>query len=230
MKYLNRSTPKYGGGMPATVNAQTARSLQPARVILIVFLVCEHLPMSGGRALLMRKRHPDNPTSGGTHVPVRIIRTAGVALLAVTLFALVGIGSTSAQEGPAAVQPPPSACPVPIENVQNGVDVCVDRGDGSVYQVGDPITICVTANIPQPAIFPPPPPPTIRVVNSVNGGPEQLIFETAMASGQECLTATIVPPTGQEVIRADAIGNDGRIFATDAVSYTSTGGFPVPQD
>jgi hypothetical protein len=149
-----------------------------------------------------------------------VIRVSGAALLAVTALVVVGSMPAAAQE-PTAVEPVPS-CPVPVENVQTGLDVCVDRGEGSIYREGESITICVTANLPVIAIYPPPPPPTIQVMGSVNGSPEQLIFETAMHSGQQCITSTIVPPTGQETIRAIAIGDNGQVTYTDQTNFWST--------
>ncbi len=148
-------------------------------------------------------------------------RFSGVlaAGLLVVLVATVAGATTAAAQSPQAV----SGCPVPVENADNGVEVCVDRGEGAVYQAGDPITICVTANIPVILIFPPPPPPAIRVLSSTNGGPEQLLFQVAMQSGQECRTFTIVPPYGQELIRAEAVGSDGRAFASDSTTFVSVG-------
>jgi hypothetical protein len=114
-----------------------------------------------------------------------------------------------------------SACPVPLDQVDQGVAVCVNRGEGSVYRRGEAITVCVSANIPQILIFPPPPPPVIRVSNSTNGGPETVIFEKAFASGQECFTGIIEAPTGLEVVKAEAVATDGRVFATSTMTFTS---------
>lgn len=150
-------------------------------------------------------------------VGAAIAAAFGLAMLAV---ALPGTASAQTDPQPQAV----SVCPLPPESVGSSLDVCVDRGDGSTYHLGDPITICVTANIPQIAIFPPPPAPTIRLTSSVNGGPGVVILQEQFASGQRCLSRTIVPPTGQETILAQAIGQDGRAFASDVASYHSTGG------
>jgi hypothetical protein len=120
---------------------------------------------------------------------------------------------------PAQAQAP--ACPVPLDQVSQGVAVCVDRGEGSVYRQGEAIEVCVSANIPQILIFPPPPPPIIRVSNSTDGGPESVIFEQAFASGQECFTGVIEAPTGQEVVKAEAVSRDGRAFASSTVTFTS---------
>jgi hypothetical protein len=148
----------------------------------------------------------------------RVLALAGV--LAALGVLLAGATTANAQQpGPTAVGP---FCPPASETVQ-GVDVCVDRGDGSTYRVGDPITICVTANIPQIAIFPPPPPPTVRLVSSTNGGPELVLFEGAFASGQRCFTYQIVPPTGTELMRVDVIDQNGRVFDSDVVTFFSVG-------
>lgn len=106
----------------------------------------------------------------------------------------------------------------PQAQALNGVAVCVDRGPGALYTEGDPITICVTVNIPQIAIFPPPSPPLIRVTNRVNNGPPVTLIETATASGQRCIQATIAAPFGSETIRAEAVGSPA---ISDSVSYQS---------
>jgi hypothetical protein len=149
-----------------------------------------------------------------------ITRAVGVGLTVVAFMAVVAAAPAAAQD-PTAVEPVPS-CPVPVEAVQTGLEVCVDRGEGSVYREGEPNTICVTANLPVIAIFPPPPPSMIQVTNSVNGGSEQLVFETAMHSGQQCITSTIVPPTGQETVRAVAIGDNGQVTYSDETHFWST--------
>src|SRR5882724_8571433 len=70
----------------------------------------------------------------------------------------------------AAIEPatgaPPSAAPAiiapdcPVSSAQlstsGGLAVCVDRGEGSTYTEGDRISVCASANIPMPAIYPPP--------------------------------------------------------------------------
>jgi hypothetical protein len=127
---------------------------------------------------------------------------------------------------PAAAQDQPGTqavilCPIPVGEALNGVDVCVDRGDGAVYYEGDPITICATWNIPQIAIFPPPPPPTIRVTDSVNGSTGRLLFEESSPSGQRCVSGAIGAPFGSETSLGEAIATDGRVFATDTATFTS---------
>ena len=139
----------------------------------------------------------------------------GVPIVAAMVFlAASAPGSASAQQAQAV-----SNCPPP--EALHGVEVCVDRGPGSVYYEGDPITICFTVNVPVIAIYPPPPPPLVRVTNSVSGGPPQVIYEEYMQSGQRCLNRTIVPPLGHEVIRAEVIGRDGRLIGSDQTTYTS---------
>jgi hypothetical protein len=139
-------------------------------------------------------------------------------LAALALAAALG---WAAAGGGQPVTAQPAACPVPLEAVDQGVAVCVDRGEGSVYREGEAIEICVSANIPQILIFPPPPPPIIRVSNATNGGPATVIFEQAFASGQECFDGVIVAPTGQEVITAEAVSRDGRVFAGSTVTFLS---------
>ena len=84
------------------------------------------------------------------------------------------------------------------------------------------ITVCVSANIPQIMIYPPPPPPTVRVENVLPDGSTRLLIETQMASGQQCSTGTIEAPFGQETIRAQALGQDGKPFQEDTVTITTT--------
>ena len=147
-----------------------------------------------------------------------MVRRFGWALAAPLVLALVLLAA--AVPAPAAAQSQ-AVAPCPVPEALNGVEVCVDRGDGAVYFEGDPITICVTVNIPQIAIYPPPPPPLVRVTNSVNGGPPRVLFEERMASGQRCIHGVISPPFGVEVIRAEVIGQDGRLIASDTATYVS---------
>ena len=129
-----------------------------------------------------------------------------------------------------------ASCPAP--EAITGVEVCVDREGGLAFQ-GEVIMICVTVNIPQIAIFPPPPAPLVHVTNSVNGDLPRVLFEEHMSSGQRCVQPVIGPPFGVEVIRADVIGQDGRLIASDTATFTSApradaqpgpqpaGGFPA---
>ena len=142
--------------------------------------------------------------------------------IVVVLFVavLVGLGAsiwlverTSAAIG--------SVCPVPTGEVSGGIKVCADRGDGATYAAGDLITVCVSANIPQIAIYPPPPPPTIRVENVSADGTARPLIEARTTSGQHCATGRIVEPFGQETIRAQAIGADGKPFQEDSITITT---------
>jgi len=142
-------------------------------------------------------------------------------LVIVTLFAgILGLGLGAGRPAPvsAAIG---AICPVPTSQVDHGIEVCADRGDGSTYTAGDRITICVSVNIPQIAIYPPPPPPTIRVENVAADGSAQLLIEARMASGQQCMSGTAVAPFGQETIRARAISADGKVFQEDTVTITT---------
>jgi hypothetical protein len=151
------------------------------------------------------------------------------AVVAALSLLVIGVSSAGAQPGPAAVAP---ACPPPEPAPTEWIDICIDRGEGATYQMGDAITMCVTAYIPQPATAAPPSPeptagppmplPLVRVVNTVNAGPERVVFEEAFAGGQRCLTLEIVPPTGSELLRVDVIDQlDGRLIATDQVWFRS---------
>ena len=112
-------------------------------------------------------------------------------------------------------------CPVPTSQVSQGIELCTDRGDASTYQAGDRITVCVSVNIPQIMIFPPPPPPTIRVEDLAADGSSKLLIEAQMASGQQCVAGTIVEPLGKETIRAQALGQDGKVFQEKSISVTT---------
>jgi hypothetical protein len=150
------------------------------------------------------------------------------AVVAALSLIVIGVSSAGAQPGPATGAPP---CPPPGSAPTEWIDICIDRGDGATYRVGEPIVACVTAYVPQPATAGPPrqpaidspmPLPLVRVVNVVDGGPERVVFEEAFAGGRRCLALEIVPPTGDEILRVDVVDQlDGRLIATDQVSFTS---------
>jgi hypothetical protein len=154
-----------------------------------------------------------------------------VAVVAALSLLFIGVSSAGAQPGPAAVVP---ACPPSEVPPTEWIDICIDRGEGATYRVGEPIVACVTAYVPQPATAGPPrqpasdspmPLPLVRVVNVVDGGPERVVFEEAFAGGRRCLTLSIVPPTGSEILRVDVVDQlDGRLIATDQALFTSVGG------
>jgi hypothetical protein len=163
---------------------------------------------------------------------IHITRLRPVATVVAALSLLViEVSSAAAQPGPTAVAPP---CPPADDAPTEWIDLCIDRGEDATYQLGDPITVCVTAYIPQPATAAPPsqtgtaspmPLPMVQVVNSVNGGPERVIFEEAFAGGQRCLDLSIGTPTGSEYLRVDVVDQqNGRLIATDEVWFTSAGG------
>jgi hypothetical protein len=93
-------------------------------------------------------------------------------------------------------------------------------GDGAAYLEGDRITVCVAANVPTIAIYPPPPPPTIRVESMVDGS-SRVFLEDRFTDGQRCLSGIIVPPFGQETVRAQAIRADGTSFLEDSVAFAT---------
>ena len=139
-----------------------------------------------------------------------------------TLAALVAAAiSFAAPSRPVAAQDAQviAACPVPPPYVSDGVDVCVDRGEGALYLEGDPIRVCVTVNVPVIAIFPPPPPPLVRLTDYVNGEPLRVLLEERFNGSERCIDGYIAPPFGRETIVAEVIGPDGRTFAEDRVTF-----------
>lgn len=150
---------------------------------------------------------------------VRLGRLVG---LLTALAVVVSVGGFAAAAQPRIAEAAIGAvCPVPTGEVPNGIKVCTDRGDGATYTDGDRITVCVSASIPQIAIFPPPPPPTIRVENIAADGATRLLIDARMASGQQCVAGTVVAPFGEETVRAQALGSDGRVFQADSVRFTT---------
>jgi hypothetical protein len=156
------------------------------------------------------------------------------AVGAASSLLVIGVSSAGAQPAPAADVPicPPDLAPT------DWIDICIDRGDGASYRVGDPIVACMTAHVPQPATAGPPrqptddsltPLPLVRVAKVVDGGPERVVFEEAFAGGRRCLTLSIVPPTGSDLLRVDVVDQlDGRLIASDRVLFTSVGDEAVP--
>jgi hypothetical protein len=140
------------------------------------------------------------------------------SVLVAALGAGTTIGVMAAPPAEAAIGP---VCPVPPGQVGKGIDVCVDRGDNATYQAGDLITVCVSANIPQIMIYPPPPPPTIRVETLPPDGSSRILIDFQAASGEQCATGSIVEPLGQETIRGQALGQDGKVFQEDVVTITT---------
>jgi hypothetical protein len=152
-------------------------------------------------------------------VRAALLAAFGASFLAVS--ALLGVASgLFAAPTPAAAAIGP-VCPAPTSQVGGGLDVCVDRGDDATYPEGSPITVCVSANIPQIAIFPAPPPPTIRVESVLEDGTTQLLMEAKMASGQQCVSGSVVEPFGEETVRAQALGQDGTVFQEDTAHFTT---------
>lgn len=149
----------------------------------------------------------------------RSLRYLAVAVL-ITAVPLA-MAANSVIDPPTAEAAIGAVCPVPTAEVPNGIKVCTDRGEGATYTAGDRITVCVSASIPQIAIFPPPPPPTIRVENVAADGSARLLIEVRMASGQQCAAGTVVEPFGEETVRAQAIGSDGKVFQEDTVRFTT---------
>jgi hypothetical protein len=152
---------------------------------------------------------------------------AGFAVLAL-LVALRPAPAFAAVEPATGAPPRPSPgiiapdCPVSSDQLgtSGGLAICVDRGEGSTYTEGDQITVCASANIPQPAIYPPPPAPTIRV-ESIVGDTTRRLLEAQFAQGNRCLTGTIAAPFGQEAVRVQALRPDETAFLTDTVEFAT---------
>lgn len=153
------------------------------------------------------------------------MRLYATSLATVLGIVVATLAAPAARPAAAQEQPGTQAVVVcPAEEAPNGIDVCVDRGDGAVYREGDAIAVCATWNIPAILIFPPPPAPTIRVTDSVDGGPPRLLFEEQSFSGQQCITGIIGAPFGAETVRGDVIGADGNLIASDTATFASVPG------
>jgi hypothetical protein len=145
-----------------------------------------------------------------------LVLSAFAALVAVAV-SFVGASRPAAAQDTQGI----AACPVPPPHVANGVDVCVDRGDGALYHEGDPIRICVTVNVPVIAIFPPPPPPLVRVTEYVNGQYVRVLIEEHFNGRERCIDGYVTAPFGTETVVAEVIGADGRPFATGQVTFVT---------
>lgn len=149
------------------------------------------------------------------------------AMLAVIRPDLAWAAIEPASGAPPSVSPPSASpaiiapdCPVGADQLSasGGLAVCVDRGEGATYLAGDHITVCVSANIPTIAIYPPPP-PTVRVESMVGDGSSRVLLEDHFTEGNRCLTGIIAPPFGHEAVRARAIRADGTSFLEDTVAF-----------
>lgn len=106
------------------------------------------------------------------------------------------------------------------------ISVSVDRGNGSTYNAGDPITVCVSLNLGGPNIFQASSYP-VRLTDMVAGNAPVTLLNTQLsATGQRCLTTRVGPPYGSETITgqvSDPI--NGGVIGTASAFFTSVGQF-----
>jgi hypothetical protein len=116
--------------------------------------------------------------------------------------------------------PPPAARPVPTPAAaaapqRSEVTITLDRGPGATYRVGDAIRMCLAVNQPSLVRL------TYRVAASgTTDAWEGLIGEGQIAD-RWCSETVLSQALGRETLRADVLGADGQVVATDAVSYLS---------
>jgi hypothetical protein len=147
-------------------------------------------------------------------------------VVAALLTSALGVAPPSARAQEAAAAS--ASCPVPLDQLGSrpstagsNVAVCVDRGPGTVYVEGEPITLCVTVSVPTIMIFPPPPPPAVRVTNSTNGGSERIVLRDQFNGDYRCISGAIAAPLGQDVFAAQVLDANDAPMAQDVVQITT---------
>jgi hypothetical protein len=114
---------------------------------------------------------------------------------------------------PAAVRPAPAAAGATLPRPE--VSITVDRGPGASYAVGDPITLCVAVNRTS----------VVRLVYRIAAAATTDAWEGQLGEGQIadrwCSETVVRQALGRETLRADLLGADGQVVASDAVSYRS---------
>jgi hypothetical protein len=88
------------------------------------------------------------------------------------------------------------------------ITVSVDRGEGAIYYVDEPITVCVTVSQPG----------HVRLTDTVSGATAPGVREWYV-QGQSCFTAPIDPPLGDEVLVAELLGPSRRPLASARTRY-----------
>lgn len=91
------------------------------------------------------------------------------------------------------------------------VDIWVDRGEGSVYYVGDSIQACYSVSR---SIY-------VRIYDCPAGEACEVILEGTDDGTGGCINGTVTPPTGWETLRIEAIEN-GQIVAQDETYFYVT--------
>jgi len=127
---------------------------------------------------------------------------------------LAPAGDAATPAAPPAARPvlTPAAAAAPP---RSEVTITLDRGPGATYRVGDAIRMCLAVNQPSLVRL------TYRVAASgTTDAWEGLIGEGQIAD-RWCSETVLSQALGRETLRADVLGADGQVVATDAVSYLS---------
>ncbi len=125
-----------------------------------------------------------------------------------------------AGDGMSSADPPPAArpMPTPVPGAAPGrpeVTITVDRGPGAAYQVGDPIRMCVAVNQPSVVRL------TYRVAASATADAWEGLVGEGRIADRWCSETVLRQALGRETLRADLLGADGQVAASDSVSYLS---------
>jgi hypothetical protein len=88
------------------------------------------------------------------------------------------------------------------------IAVSVDRGEGAVYYVDDPITVCVTVSQPG----------HVRLTDTVANAAAPGLREWFVMD-QSCFTSTIDPPLGDEILLVELLGPSRRPLASARTQY-----------
>jgi hypothetical protein len=123
----------------------------------------------------------------------------------------------AATAGAAALPATVRAAPAPAGSTlpRAEVGITVDRGPGASYAVGDPIRLCVAVSRPS----------VVRLIYRVAAAATTDAWEGQLGEGQItdrwCSDTVVRQALGRETLRADLLGADGEVVASDAVTYRS---------
>lgn len=154
----------------------------------------------------------------GGCVPLTITPPAGQECFRLDYQSSRGSGSTqTCIQVVGASSPQPQPQPQPAASIS----VSADRGAGAVYYIGDPITICVRVSVRS----------YVRLTDILADGSSRVIYERYI-DGQDCFQATITPPAGREIVRAQISCPPGAVCAAvyigDEVGFTVADRPPPP--
>jgi hypothetical protein len=145
------------------------------------------------------------------------IRGIGIAVTPLVL-ALLLLGAAASQ--PADAQQPAAqavaVCPTP--EARGGAEVCVDRGEGSIYAVGDPIRICY--DIPGPG--------RVTMTDILADGTSHVLLSVHDDGAGGCFDAVVTPPAGTECLRLDYATNAGSGSTQTCFQVVGSGDNPGP--